>query len=172
MLVTIKKQLIRIANISHLKMLINLEHLRVETDLTYSNSGTVDSLALGQFVLMLFLPFPEPLTAARLLQRRDRFLADSWANQSDPVCILVVWRIRTTLWWFWDMGMNLTLSYNICVVLTHSRLKDLEDCAKLIMMGLYTAPWFWTDMVNVLGLHITLEMPIRPILGEFLRSEK
>jgi len=25
---------------------------------------------------MLFLPFPEPLTAARLLQRRDRFLAD------------------------------------------------------------------------------------------------
>ena len=85
-----KKQLIRIANISHLKMLINLEHLRVETDLTYSNSGTVDSLALGQCVLMLFLPFPEPLTAARLLQRRDRFLADSWANQSDPVCILVV----------------------------------------------------------------------------------
>ena len=31
-------------------------------------------------VSMLFLPFSEALTAARLLQRRDRFLADAWLN--------------------------------------------------------------------------------------------
>jgi len=141
MLVTIKKQLLYSKHFtSEDAHQFGTFASWIETDLTYSNSGTVDSLALlGQCVLMLFLPFPEPLTAARLLQRRDRFLADSWANQSDPVCILVVWWIRTTLCWFWDMGMNLTLSYNTCVVLTHSRLKDLKDCAKLIMMGLYTA---------------------------------
>ena len=127
-----------------------MEDLQVETDLTYSNSGTVDSLALLGQCVMLFLPFPE-LTAARLLQRRDRFLADSRAIRPG-FCILVLCDgyglstlvILRYLEIFGDIPKKiLTLSYHpilhylavVLTVLTHSRLKDLRLCQA-------KAPWF------------------------------